>query len=114
MPIKNNTKNTIISDNFKICTSIISKTIGLMFSKKNDISLIFYFRKETMIPIHMLFVFYPIDLLYLDKNKKVIEIKENLKPFSFYNPKNKAMYVIETTVYNIKKTKTTINDQIYF
>ena len=43
----------------------------------------------------MFFVFYKIDVLYLDENKKVIEIKKNFKPFSSYTPKNKAKYVIE-------------------
>ena len=38
----------------------------------------------------MFFVFFPIDVLFLDKNKKVVELKENFKPFSIYFPKNKA------------------------
>ena len=43
----------------------------------------------------MLFVFFPIDVLFLDKEKKVVELKEGLKSFGFYNPKNKAKYIIE-------------------
>ena len=43
----------------------------------------------------MFFVFYPIDILFLNKNKEIVEIKQNLKPFAFYTPKSKAKYIIE-------------------
>jgi len=60
----------------------------------------------------MLFVFYPIDVLFLDKNKIVVEIKENFMPFAFYTPKNKAQYVTELPKGTIKKSKTEIGDKI--
>jgi uncharacterized protein len=62
----------------------------------------------------MVFVFYPIDVLFLDKNKVVVEVKDNFRPFSFYTPKNKAMYVIELPAGTIKKTKTCVWDKIDF
>lgn len=62
----------------------------------------------------MFFVFHPIDVLFLNKNKIVVEIKENFKPFSFYTPKNKAMYVIELGKDAIKSSKTEIGDKIEF
>ena len=57
----------------------------------------FVFKKEKIIPLHMLFVFFPINVLFLNKNKKIVEIKNNFKPFTFYTPKNKAMYIVELT-----------------
>ena len=57
----------------------------------------FVFDKEKRISLHMLFVFFPIDVLFLDKNRKIIEIKKNFKPFTFYKSKNKANYVVELT-----------------
>ncbi len=85
MPILNTTKNTTIAKKARKCKSILSKTIGLMFSKKSDKALIFTYEKEQLIPIHMFFVFYPIDLIYLNKNKKVVEIRESIKPFQLYH-----------------------------
>ena len=94
--IKNITKNKIIVKEKKICNSIFSRAFGLMFTKKNNnLGLIFKFNKEQIIPMHMLFVFYPIDVLFLNKEKKVVEIKKSFKPWTFYTPKKKAMYVIE-------------------
>lgn len=43
----------------------------------------------------MFFVFYPIDVLLLNRNKEIVEIKRNLKPFTFWNSKTKGKYVVE-------------------
>ncbi len=62
----------------------------------------------------MFFVIFPIDVLFLDKNRKVVDLKENFKPFTFYTPKAKAKYVIELPNGIIKKTNTRINDFYFF
>lgn len=77
-------------------------------------TLVFIFKKEKINPLHMLFVFYPIDVLFLDKNKKVAEIKNNFKPFTFYTPKKKSKYIIELQKDSIKDSKTEMNDKISF
>ena len=113
MHIKNATKKSIIAKNAELCRNIFTKSFGLMFSIKPK-PLIFIFKKEKIIPLHMLFVFYPIDILFLNKNKAVVEIKESLRPFSFYTPKKKALYIIELPQGTIKKTKTAVGDKIKF
>lgn len=91
--IKNQTKNCIIAEDYRLCKSIFKKASGLMFSGKR--ALVFDFKKEKKIPLHMMFVFFPIDVFFLNRNKKVVEIKRDFRPFSFYSPKKKAMYIIE-------------------
>ena len=78
----------------KHCKSIISKMIGLMFSQKRDRALVFHFNKESNVELHMLFVFYPIDVFWLNKGKKVADIKKDFRPFTLTGPR-KAMYIIE-------------------
>ncbi len=112
--LKNITKKTIITKKVKYCNNIFSKGIGLMFSKRVDKALIFDFFKEKIISLHMLFVFYPIDVLFLDDKNKVVEIKENFKPFTFYTPKKKARYVIEMLNGVVKSSKTAVGDTIQF
>ena len=114
MKIKNINKNNLIANNAVFCTTIFSKFIGLMFSKNRCRCLIFRFNDEKIISLHMLFVFYPIDVLFLDKNKIVVDKKENFKPFTFYNSKKNAMYAVELPSGIIKKTKTEIGDKIKF
>lgn len=111
--IKNITKKTIISKDFKICESTSSKAIGLMFSLKPR-TLVFIFEKEMINPLHMLFVFFPIDVLFLDTKKKVVDMKQSFLPFTFYTPKKKSKYVIELPKNSIKKSKTKVGDKIKF
>ncbi|NQV08739.1 DUF192 domain-containing protein [Candidatus Woesearchaeota archaeon] len=113
--IKNITKKTGLVTYYIYCISNLSKATGLMFRKKlKGNGLIFVFKHEKITPLHMIFVFFPIDVVFLDKNKRVVEIKERFKPFSFYNPKNKAMFILELPVNVIKNSKTEIGDQLDF
>ncbi len=112
MIIKNTSQGTILSSDARLCSSLWQKAHGLMFSSQKD--LVFVSATEQKIPLHMLFVFYPIDVLYLNKEKKVVECKEHFLPFTVYNPKNKAKYVLELKQGTIKKTKTIINDCLVF
>src|SRR3989344_8293644 len=111
MVIKNSSKGDVICSDAKICKSILSKTVGLMFSKKPK-PLIFILKKEKIVPLHMFFVFFPIDVLFLDEDKKVVEIKKKFEPFTLYNPKNKAKYVIELPQGAVKNTNTKIGDKV--
>ena len=112
--IKNITKNKTINIDAEILDDTFSKFIGLMFSKKINTTLIFKFNKEKFISLHMLFVFYPIDVLCLNKKKIIVDKKENFKPFTFYKSKKKAMYAIELRNGIIKRTKTKTGDKIEF
>jgi len=112
--IRNLTKKTIIAKNFIFLDDNFSKFIGLMFSKQQGKALIFKFKKEKKISLHMLFVFYSIDVLFLDKNKIVVDKKENFKPFAFYKSMEKSMYALELPNAAIKRTKTEIGDKIEF
>lgn len=100
--LKINNKKVAVTT--EVCEGLFSKLIGLMFSRKiKDRAVIFIFKKEQIVPLHMFFVFYPIDVLFVDKKRKIVEVKRNLKPFRFYTPKRTAKYVIELpTGYNFE------------
>jgi uncharacterized membrane protein (UPF0127 family) len=87
-------KGKIISKEEIVCKTKAQMGRGLMFrfEKKN---LIMYLTKEMKAYLHMFFVFYPIEVLLLDKNKKVIEIKKKFYPFTEWHSKNKGHYIIE-------------------
>ena len=85
------------------------RTKGLMFEdkKKFDYALVFEFPRESKIgtSLHMIFVFFPIDVLFLDKDKVVVD-KVTLPPFQTnYTPKKKAKYVIEMPEGKAKKIR---------
>jgi len=89
--IKN--KNKIISKKEIICRDIFSQARGLMFRRKQN--LVMVFPEERKISLHNFFVFFPIDVLIVDEKMKIVEIKRNFKPFTFWSSKKKGKYVIE-------------------
>tara|TARA_Y100000310_G_scaffold339113_1_gene430806 strand:- start:833 stop:1132 length:300 start_codon:yes stop_codon:yes gene_type:complete len=91
----------------RICKSILSQAHGLMFRKKQNLVMIF--PKERKISLHMFFVFFPIDVLILNKNKEIIEIKRNFKPFTFWKGKKKSKYVVELAFPKEYRVGETIN-----
>ena len=113
--IKNVTKKTVLAKKKRYAKNDLAKASGLMFTrKKRAFGLVFFFKRPSSMELHTWFVFYPIDVLFLDEKCKVMEMKENFKPFTFYKVKNKAQYFIEVPKGTIKKTKTKIGDKISF
>ncbi len=110
----NKTKKLKVIKKTKIADSFFKRFKGLMFSKKPDYALIFELEKEGKLnaSIHMLFVFYSIDVVYLDSNKKVVDIKYNFMPWSLnYTPKTPSKYFIEFLAGTIGK-KIELNDEL--
>ncbi|HLC46860.1 MAG TPA: DUF192 domain-containing protein [Candidatus Nanoarchaeia archaeon] len=97
----------------RFCASVWSKALGLMFSRrKPGLGLIFIFRRPIKAALHMLFVFYSLDVLFLDANRRIIEIKQDFRPFSFYTPEKAAVFVIELTAG--KAARCRIGDRLEF
>jgi len=90
-----NNKKRNFKTNTKIHSTLLQQIKGLMFSKplKNNQSILLKFNKEKNLPIHMLFVFFPIDAVWINKQNKIVKIIRNIKPF---NPKTKAISILET------------------
>ena len=113
-PIKNTTRKTVIVMNYLACSSHWRKARGLMFTSSLKDPLLFIFEKEKRWGLHMLFVFYPIDVIFLDKDRKVADIKENFTPFSFHTPKKPCLHIIELPKGSVRKSRTSLGDRIEF
>jgi uncharacterized membrane protein (UPF0127 family) len=70
-----------------------SKYRGLMLRREGNA--LIEFQEEKKYKIWMLFVFYPLDLIFLSKDKKVVEIIENAVPVTL-NPKTWKLYKSQT------------------
>lgn len=74
--------------------------LGLMGVEPADFNyaLVFHLAQKGKMSasIHMLFMKMPIDVLFLDENKKIVDMVECLKPWTWnYTPKKPAKYVAE-------------------
>ena len=108
MLINSSTKQ-IISKKTKIANTSFLRFKGLMFEKKENFNyaLIFELNKESKIgsSVHMMFVFFPIDIVFLDSEKKVVDIV-TLNPWKLnYTPKKPAKYFIELEQGKTKEIK---------
>lgn len=104
----NRSKKQAIANNVRLAKNAWQQFKGLMFEKKArfDYALVFDFgaEKKTGASIHMLFVFFPIDAVYLDSEKRAVDIGRNLQPFSLnYTPKRNARFLIELPVGKAEK-----------
>lgn len=86
-----------------------------MFHRKiDDVGFIFVFGREQVIHLHMFFVFFPIDLVFLNHKQKVVEVKKLFSPFHFYSSRAKALYLLELPLGTVEKSKTQVGDFISF
>ncbi len=71
----------------------VSKARGMRFRSEGKMLFSFYERKPV---IDMMFVPVPLQLVFLDSEKKVVDIQE-AKPWRFYRPGEPARYLLEST-----------------
>ncbi len=107
--IYNLSSKKTVTKNAKIATSLKDKLFGLLLSS-NPGTLIF----RTRFGIHTLFLKVSTDILVLDKDLKVVKLKTNLEPnsFFFWNPKYDL--VIEFPAGTIKKSGIKLGSTLKF
>ena len=97
--IRNLTNNDVLATKVRHCDTFLSRAQGLMFHRPltKDEALIFVERRESIsrAAIHMFFVFFPIAVIWLDADKRVVD-KVLAQPFRpYYAPRQPAQYYIE-------------------
>ena len=112
MTITNLNSRKKISKTHRTADTLLSRIKGLMFSKPSESALILNFRKESKISLHMFFVFYAIDVLFVNKKGKIVDIKQNFRPFTLYTSREKASLAIELPAGSAKSSKTKTGDRI--
>ena len=111
----NVTKKTDIGET-EIADTFFSRLRGTMFKSKLEKGLILKLpntRSRSGSAIHMFFVKFPLDIIFANEGKKVVDIV-SIDPWKTYTPKKPAMYVIEMEKGTIGRSKTEIGDQLDF
>jgi uncharacterized membrane protein (UPF0127 family) len=87
---------TPIANEISYAKNIFSQMAGLMLHKNipEDFALIFIFKKPCTVGIHMLFMRFPIDVIFLDEEKKIIGTA-TLKPWTGHKKLKEVNYIIE-------------------
>lgn len=90
------------------------RAIGLMFRRRLDKALLFVLPEETKMgaAIHSYFVFFPFDIVWLDRDKKIVDMR-TVRPFRLFEaPGKRAKYFIELPAGSIKKAGIKIGQRI--
>lgn len=98
-----------------------SRARGLSGREKMDKNecMLFIFPYKAKHALWMRGMKFPIDVLWLDAERKIISMKEDLPPatifeFKTYSPNKQAKYVIELPAGFIKKNKVKMKSKIVF
>lgn len=62
--------------------------------------------------IHTFFMRFPIDVLFIDKNNKIVKLIPSLKPFRFTPICFKSAYIVELPSGKIRSSNTSLGDLI--
>ncbi len=90
----------------EIADSFWKKARGLMFRKPlgKEEGMLFVFKKECRPRFWMFGMRFPLDIVFMDKNREVVDIKKNCPPLTLnprtwktYRPIRPSMYVLEVT-----------------
>lgn len=102
MVLKHNGKP--IANKLVPASNILSQALGLMFrtSLPDDHAMLFTLRKPTTIGVHMLFMRFPIDAIFLDADKKIIGTA-SLMPWTGHKRMKGVKYLIEMNSGTVEK-----------
>ncbi len=100
-----NTASVEIGDtifNVDVVDTDTERTQGLsgLESLAEDEGMLFVFEKSGIYPFWMKDMSFPIDIIWISENLKVVYVKENATPQSFpevFTPDNSALYVLEVS-----------------
>lgn len=107
----NLTRNKILGP-VKFADNFISRFKGLMFKNKLESGLVLKIpagRGKRGSAIHMFFMRIPLDVIFLNENREVVDMA-SLEPWNMYTPLKPARYVIELEEGSIIKSSTQIGD----
>ncbi|MBA7625274.1 hypothetical protein ES703_32701 [subsurface metagenome] len=111
--VDRNTGKILVSE-IELADTFWRRFRGLMFRRKfqRGKALMFKFSKPSRYAVHMWFVWFPIDLIYLDSGFRVVELRAGLKSWRFYRPKAIVNYLIEAPVGTISRAGVKVGHKI--
>jgi len=108
--VYNKTKETFLAFRVKVADSIFGRLIGLLGRRSlQPDSGVWIVPANAIHTIGMLFTF---DLVLVDKNFKVVGLRELVRPFRITMPERKAESVLELPAHTIFRSRTQVGDQL--
>ena len=110
--------NKYIKLNVEVAKTSEERSKGLMYREKlpNNEGMLFIFPYETIIHIWMKNTYIPLDIVFISKDKKIVDIKDNVKKLSenIIKSRVKSKYALEFNAGLINKLSIKIGDKVFF
>lgn len=110
MKVINLIQNTVLAENCRAAKSFYTRFKGLM--GKNELEEGCGLLITPCKSIHMFFMKFPLDVVFLDETDTVVHIIENIKPWKFTGIIRKAHSVLELPAGTVKNTGTQVGDRL--
>jgi uncharacterized membrane protein (UPF0127 family) len=112
MIVQNTDRGTVIGEAIEVADSAASKVRGLLGRDclADGQGLLF----KSCGSLHTFFMQFPIDIIFADKNGKVLKAPEAVRPFKLVAAPLRAYYAVELPVGAIKGSKTKVGDRLFF
>ena len=108
--VYNKTKETFLAFRVTVADSMLSRLVGLLGKRfLMPDSGVWIIPANAIHTIGMLFAF---DLVLIDKNFKVVGLRELVRPFKVTRPNFRAESVLELPAHTIFKSRTELGDQL--
>lgn len=108
----NEDKDEVLAEKVELADSLFEKLCGLMFrwDFSDGEALLFRFSEPRKFRTHTFFVFFPIDIIFMDEEFEVLEVEEELSPWSNYSPEVLAENMVELPVGKVDDSGTEVGD----
>src|SRR5580700_670116 len=110
--IYNKTRETFVATEATVADSYLRRLVGLLGKTKRWAQL---GRGLWIVPsrgVHTIGMLFPIDLIFLSKEKEVVHVEEHVRPFRISAVSLRAMSVLELPAHTIYRTGTQVGDRL--
>jgi len=107
--IENTTRGTVLAERCPVARSTRDRTVGLLRTPEADMADGLLIERSPS--IHMFFMRYPIDAIFLDRHQRVARIAADLRPWRVVAWARGARDCLEAPVGTVARTGTMVGDQ---
>src|SRR5215471_21120774 len=110
--VYNKTRETFVATEALLADSYLRRLVGLLGKTRRWAQL---GRGLWIVPsrgVHTIGMLFPIDLIFLSKEKEVVHVEEHVRPFRVSKVSLRATSVLELPAHTIYRSRTQVGDQL--
>jgi uncharacterized membrane protein (UPF0127 family) len=110
--VYNRTREAFVATEATVADSYVRRLVGLLGKTKRWAKIGTGLWIVPSRGVHTIGMLFPIDLVFLSKEKEVVHVEEHLRPFRISRVSLKACSVLELPPHTIYRTGTKVGDQL--